>query len=60
MSKTHWLREPGCGLLAGIVWIILGAKVTGLLGREFAALSHNPPARPAPADKRAERAQSGK
>jgi hypothetical protein len=27
-----------CGVLAGIVWIILGAMVTALLGRDFAAL----------------------
>jgi len=30
-----------CGLLAGIVWLVLGAIVTTLLGRNFAALPNN-------------------
>jgi hypothetical protein len=30
-----------CGLLAGIVWIVLGSIVTALLGRNFAALPNN-------------------
>lgn len=41
MSKINWPRVLFCGLLAGVVWIILGAAVTALLGREFAALPHN-------------------
>ena len=41
MSKTNWSRVLGCGLLAGIVWIILGSVVTPLLGRDFAALPNN-------------------
>ena len=41
MSKINWWRVFGCGLLAGIVWIILGSLVTSLLGREFAALPNN-------------------
>lgn len=41
MSKINWWRVLGCGLLAGIVWIILGSLVTSLLGREFAALPNN-------------------
>ena len=48
MSKIHWPRVLGCGLLAGVVWIILGSLVTALLGREFAALPHNHLARPTP------------
>jgi hypothetical protein len=41
MSKINWSRVFGCGLLAGIVWIILGSLVTALLGRDFAALPNN-------------------
>jgi hypothetical protein len=41
MSKINWLRVVGCGLLAGIVWIILGTAVTALLARNFAALPNN-------------------
>jgi hypothetical protein len=41
MGKINWLRVFGCGLLAGIVWIILGSVVTALLGRDFAALPNN-------------------
>jgi hypothetical protein len=41
MNTISWSRVLGCGLLAGIVWIILGSLVTAVLGREFAALSHN-------------------
>jgi hypothetical protein len=48
MSKIHWPRVLGCGLLAGVVWIILGSVVTALLGREFAALPHNHLAQPTP------------
>lgn len=41
MSKVNGARVLGCGLLAGIVWIVLGAIVTALLGRDFAALPNN-------------------
>jgi hypothetical protein len=41
MSKINWPRVLGCGLLAGLVWIVLGAAVTALLGRDFAALPNN-------------------
>jgi hypothetical protein len=41
MSKINWSRVLGCGLLAGIVWIVLGSLVTSLLGRDFAALPNN-------------------
>lgn len=37
----NWSRVLGCGLLAGIVCIILGSVVTALLGRDFAALPNN-------------------
>lgn len=40
-TRINWPRVFGCGLLAGIVWIILGAFVTALLGRNFAALPGN-------------------
>jgi hypothetical protein len=46
MNKINWSRVLGCGLLAGIVWIILGAVVTALLGRDFAAVPNNQLARP--------------
>ena len=48
MGKINWARVLGCGLLAGIVWIILGTAVTALLGRNFAALPHNRLAAPTP------------
>jgi len=48
MSKINWSRVLGCGLLAGVVWIILGALVTALLGRDFAALPNNHLAKPTP------------
>ena len=48
MPKINWSRVFGCGLLAGMVWIILGAVATALLGREFAALPNNHLARPTP------------
>ena len=41
MSRINWSRVIGCGLLAGIVWIVLGSIVTALLGRNFAALPNN-------------------
>ena len=46
MSKVNWLRVLSCGLLAGVVWIILGAAVTALLGHDFSALPNNRLARP--------------
>jgi len=44
----NWSRVLLCGLLAGIVWIILGSIVTALLGRDFAALPHNRLGTPTP------------
>jgi hypothetical protein len=41
VNRISWRRVIGCGLLAGIAWIILGALVTALLGRDFAALPNN-------------------
>jgi hypothetical protein len=35
-------------LLAGIAWIVLGALVTALLGRDFAALPNNHLGKPTP------------
>jgi hypothetical protein len=46
MNKINWFRVLGCGLLAGVVWVILGAAVTALLGRDFAALPNNRLAHP--------------
>ena len=41
MSKINWSRVLPCGLLTGVIWIILGAIVTAVLGRDFAALPNN-------------------
>jgi hypothetical protein len=41
VNKINWSRVFGCGLLAGIVWILLGSAVTALLGRDFASLPGN-------------------
>jgi hypothetical protein len=41
MGNVRWSRVVLCGLLAGVVWIVLGTNVTALLGGEFAALPHN-------------------
>jgi hypothetical protein len=41
MRKLNWWRVLGCGLVAGIIWIMLGSMVTALLGRDFAALPNN-------------------
>jgi hypothetical protein len=41
VGKVNWSRVVCCGLLAGIVWIVLGSVATALLGRRFAALPHN-------------------
>ena len=43
VSRVLW-----CGLLAGIVWIVLGSVVTALLGRDFAALPGNHLGSPTP------------
>ena len=48
MSKINWSRVLFCGLLAGVIWIILGAMVTALLGRDFAALPNNRLGTPSP------------
>jgi hypothetical protein len=48
MARINRSRVFLCGVLAGIVWIILGAMVTALLGRDFAALPNNHLARPTP------------
>lgn len=48
MSKVNWSRVLGCGLVAGIVWILLGSVVTALLGRDFAALPNNHLGKPTP------------
>ena len=48
MSKMNWPRVLLCGLLAGIVWIVLGSIVTALFGRQFAALPHNRLGAPTP------------
>lgn len=48
MSKINWSRVLLCGVLAGFVWIILGAMVTALLGRDFAALPNNRLSTPTP------------
>ena len=37
-----------CGLLTGVVWIIIGSVVTALLGRDFAALPGNNLGKPTP------------
>jgi hypothetical protein len=49
MTAINWSRVVGCGLLAGLIWIILGAIVTALLGHDFAALPHNRLGAPTPA-----------
>ncbi len=41
MSRINWSRVLGCGLLAGVVWIVLGTIVTALLARDFIALPGN-------------------
>jgi hypothetical protein len=48
MNRINWPRVLGCGLLAGMVWIILGAIVTALFGRAFAALPNNRLGAPSP------------
>ena len=46
--KLNWSRIFGCGLLAGVVWIVTGSVVTALLGRNFAAVPNNRLANPMP------------
>jgi len=41
MSRINSSRVLLCGLLAGVVWIVLGSVVTAALGRDFAALPNN-------------------
>lgn len=41
IGRINWGRVLGCGLLAGVIWIVLGSLVTALLGRDFAALPGN-------------------
>ena len=48
MSKPRWPRILVCGMLAGIIWIVLGSVVTMLLGRKFAALPNNRLGHPTP------------
>ena len=48
MNKINWRRVFGCGLIAGVVWIILGSLVTAWLGRDFAALPNNQLGKPTP------------
>jgi len=48
MRKLNWSRVLAGGLVAGIVWILLGSVVTALLGRDFAALPNNRLAKPTP------------
>jgi hypothetical protein len=48
MSKINWYRVLLCGLLTGIVWVVLGGVVTAVLGRDFAALPNNHLAAPTP------------
>jgi len=48
MNKINWSSVLLCGLVAGIIWIVLGAVVTVLLGRDFAALPNNHLGAPTP------------
>jgi len=48
MNKINLSRVLGCGLIAGVVWIILGAGITALLGRQFAVLPNNHLGTPTP------------
>jgi hypothetical protein len=41
MNRINWPRVFACGLIAGVVWIILGTVVTALLARPFIELPHN-------------------
>jgi len=48
MSRVNWSRVLLCGILTGIVWILLGSIVTALLARDFAALPNNRLGTPTP------------
>jgi hypothetical protein len=48
MTKINWSRVFSCGVLAGMVWIVLAGVVTALLGRDFAAVPNNHLATPTP------------
>jgi hypothetical protein len=48
MSRINWAGVLLCGLLAGVVWIVLGSLVTAVLGRDFAALPNNRLGAPTP------------
>jgi hypothetical protein len=41
MSRISWTSVIRSGLIAGIVWIVLGSVVTAGLGRDFAAIPGN-------------------
>ena len=47
-NKINWPRVLGCGLLAGVVWIILGTIDTAVLARDFIALPNNRLGAPTP------------
>jgi hypothetical protein len=48
MSKINWSRVVACGLLAGLLWIVLGSVVTALFGHDFATVPHNRLGEPTP------------
>jgi len=48
MARINWSRVFACGVVAGLIWIVLGAIVTALLGRAFAALPQNRLGAPTP------------
>ena len=37
MGKINWGRVLLCGLLAGVVWFVLGGLIYALVGKDFAA-----------------------
>lgn len=41
MTRLSWRSVLGSGLVAGVVWIVLGSVVTAVFGHDFAALPHN-------------------
>jgi hypothetical protein len=41
MSRLRWTSVIRAGLIAGIVWIVLGSVVTAVCGRDFAAIPGN-------------------
>lgn len=47
-NKINWARVLGCGVLAGVLWIIFGTIVTSVLARDFIALPHNRLGAPTP------------